>query len=62
MTRYRVGANRDKIARLRMTHPGWTLARIGEEVGVTKERVRQLLKKQGLPTKSIRHSRLGRTT
>ena len=45
-----IGVNRDKVAHLRKTHPDWTLAKIAREVGVSKERVRQLLKMQGLPT------------
>ena len=52
----KTGPNRILIAELRETHPDWTLTRIATEVGVTKERVRQLLVKQGLPTRGIRNS------
>ena len=46
--------NRTRVADLRKSHPDWTLQRIGNTVGVTKERVRQLLKLQGLPTRGVR--------
>ena len=45
--------NRDRVALLRKSHPDWTLERIGTEVGITKERVRQLLNILGLPTRRV---------
>ena len=47
-----VGENRLKVASLRNNHPEWTLQQIADEVGISRERVRQLLVKLGLPTKS----------
>ena len=41
-----------KICLLRIEHPDMTLEAIGKKVGVTRERVRQLLKREGLPTVS----------
>jgi hypothetical protein len=38
------------VAELREAHPDWTLAEIAAEVGITRQRVRQLLVAQGLPT------------
>ena len=46
-----VGENRIKVASLRNNHPEWTLQQIADEVGISRERVRQLLIKLGLPTK-----------
>ena len=46
-----VGENRAIVASLRNTHPEWTLQQIADEVGISRERVRQLLVKLGLPTK-----------
>ena len=42
----------NKIIELRQLHPTMTLQAIGEHVGVSKERVRQILKKENLPTVS----------
>ena len=47
----RVGLNRGRVATLRKDHPDWTLQKIADGVGITKERVRQLLVLQGLPTR-----------
>lgn len=44
----------EEAIRLRVEHPEYTLQRIGDELGVTRERVRQLLKKHGQPTWSAR--------
>ncbi len=44
---------RDKVIELRALNPTKTLKSIGLEVGVTTERVRQILKGEGLPTKAI---------
>jgi hypothetical protein len=46
--------NKQSVFTLREEHPDWTLDAIGKEVGVTRERVRQILKKKGMPTKSTR--------
>ena len=51
----KIGPNRERIAKLRKVHPDWTLVRIATEVDLTKERVRQLLVKQGLPTRGVRN-------
>jgi len=51
----RLGLNRELVATLRRTHPDWTLLRIATEVGLTKERVRQLLVKLGLPTRGVKN-------
>ena len=46
--------NRNKIIELRTMHPEMTLREIGNEVSLTKERVRQILVKEELTTLSIR--------
>jgi len=48
--------NRERIVELRQLHPDMTLETIGSEVGVSKERVRQILAKENLPTVSTGHS------
>ena len=48
-----VQANKERIIQLRITHPEMTLKAIGDEVALTKERVRQILVKEGLSTISI---------
>jgi len=50
-----VGPNRERVPNLRKAHSDWTLARIATEIGITKERVRQILVKLGLPTRAIRN-------
>ena len=49
--------NKQRVFALREEHPDWTLDAIGQEVGVTRERVRQILKKRGMPTKAKRTPR-----
>jgi DNA-directed RNA polymerase sigma subunit (sigma70/sigma32) len=44
--------SRRKVADLRIAHPDWTLREIGRAVGITPERVRQLLVVQRLRTTS----------
>jgi len=51
----RIGPNRERVANLRKEHSDWSLTRIGAEIGITKERVRQLLVKLGLPTRGVRN-------
>jgi len=51
----KIGPNRERIAKLKEVHPDWTLLRIATEVNLTKERVRQLLVKLGLPTRGVRN-------
>ena len=46
-----VGENRRRVAYLRHSHPEWTLQQIANEIGISRERVRQLLVKLGLPTR-----------
>lgn len=43
-------SNKDLAMQLRIDHPEYTLQQIGTELGVTRERVRQILKKNGLET------------
>jgi len=50
-------ANKERIIELRTAHPEMTLKTIGQQVSLTKERVRQVLVKAELPTLST-----GRTT
>ena len=44
---------RDKVIALRKEHPEWMLRQVGDGVGVTRERVRQILKEEGIPKKKI---------
>ena len=46
----------DKIIALRWTNPCLTLQAIGDQVGVSRERVRQILKRTGLPTKHYKQT------
>ena len=41
----------DKVRELRLAHPDWTLIQIGSCVGVTKQRIEQILSELKLPTK-----------
>jgi len=50
-TEYRIR----EIHKLLEENPRMTLQAIGDALGVTKERVRQLLVKQGLPTRGIKN-------
>ena len=47
-----MNATRDKVIQSRLTYPELTLAAIGDKCGVSRERVRQILKVAQLPTKS----------
>lgn len=42
---------RDDIAEYRRNHPCATLRNIAQQFGVTRERIRQILSREGLPTK-----------
>ncbi|MFQ5787241.1 MAG: sigma factor-like helix-turn-helix DNA-binding protein [Thermodesulfobacteriota bacterium] len=42
----------DRVIELRLNNEEWPLSRIGKEVGRSRERVRQILKQQQLPTKA----------
>lgn len=44
---------RELVIRLRREHFDWSLAKIGQEAGVTRERVRQIFKEAGLHTGSL---------
>lgn len=46
------GPRTTQIFELRRRHPDWPLARIGDEVGVSKQWVNQVLKRYGLHTDS----------
>ena len=48
--------NRERIVELRQLNPTMTLEAIGEKVGVSKERVRQVLVKEDLPTVAVGQS------
>lgn len=48
---------REQIKSLRLQHPEFTLSRIGSQVGKTRERVRQVLVEEGLPTRAVRSKR-----
>lgn len=41
---------RDEVVSLRQQHPEWTLEKIGDETGVSRQRVHQLLKSLVFPT------------
>ena len=47
-----LGYSNNRVIELRKENPDMTLKAIGEKVGVTRERVRQILKREGLPTVS----------
>ena len=48
-----IGTNRELVNQLRLHHSDWTLQQIGDKVGLTRERVRQILKTSGSKTKKI---------
>ncbi len=48
----------DHVVRIRRANPCATLQEIGDKCGVTREAVRQLLTKAGLPTKGFRQQYL----
>ena len=50
-------ATQASICQCRIDHPEWTQDEIGVEHGVTKEYVRQVLKKNDLPTRGTRRAR-----
>ena len=52
-------SKKDQIIRLREENPDLTLVQIGDEVGVSRERVRQVLSENGLQTKAIRFTATG---
>ena len=43
-------STRNKVITLRQKHPSYTLQDIGNEVGISRERVRQILKSEGMHT------------
>lgn len=45
-----------RVLELRKNHPEWPLMKIGEEVGISRQRVHQVLKRDGFPTSSRTHS------
>jgi len=45
--------SRPQLIKLRLENPNATLSQLGKLVGCTDERVRQILKSEGLPTKSL---------
>jgi len=48
-------SNRDKVLALRESNPNLPAVRIAEILMITRERVRQILKQEGLPTYIPRH-------
>jgi hypothetical protein len=44
---------RDQVRQLRLTNPHWSLGDIAQETGISRERVRQLLEAEGLPTRRV---------
>lgn len=48
---------REQIKSLRLERPEFTLTKIGSHVGKSRERVRQVLKEEGLPTSAVRPNR-----
>jgi hypothetical protein len=45
---------RAAVTELRREHPMWSLQTIGNTIGVSRERVRQLLKGEGMPTAAVK--------
>jgi hypothetical protein len=56
------GSLRATVVELRRENPMWSLQRIGNVMGLTRERVRQLLKSEGVPTASVKQMTLVRLT
>ena len=52
--RYPRSEIREEIIWLRSTHPDWTLEQIGNEVGRTRERVRQVLLSENMEARSAK--------
>ena len=48
-------SNRDKVLALREADPSLAAVRIAEILTITRERVRQILKQEGLPTQIPKH-------
>lgn len=46
--------SRKMIIGLRVTHPEWTLKQIGDKVGCSRERVRQILASEGMESRSTK--------
>lgn len=44
---------RADLRRLRQLRPDWSLSELGRAVGVSRQRVHQLLVSEGLPTRSV---------
>jgi hypothetical protein len=42
---------RENVRQLRLANPHWSLGDIAQETGISRERVRQLLEAEGLPTR-----------
>ena len=49
---------RPQVVILRKEHPSWVLEQIAREVNVSRERVRQILETEGLPTRHPKKVRL----
>ena len=47
-------SNRVMIVQLRKEHPNMTLQEMGEQIGISRERVRQILVSENLSTRSIK--------
>ncbi len=51
-----IKSSRELVIKIRNTNPCLTLRGIGEKVGLSKQRVEQILKKTGKPTKHFKQS------
>ena len=49
---------RHKVRELRVTNPHWSLGDIALEVGVSRQRVHELLRAEGLPTRKATPRRI----
>lgn len=47
----RTKVDRLKVVEMRIQHPDWSLEIMGEKLGITRERVRQILKAHNIPTR-----------
>ena len=48
-----LSGERDRVRQLRLANPHWSLADIAQETGITRQRVHQLLRAEGLPTRRV---------
>ena len=53
------GSTKKVVVRLRKEQPELTLATVAHMIGLSPERVRQILKAEGMPTKAVRPPKEG---